>query len=32
MIGCFYDHSQWVACNHPETGDTLVIARLGRCS
>ena len=34
MIGCFYDHGQWVALHlqsHPETGDTLVVARLGEC-
>jgi hypothetical protein len=34
MIGCFYDHGQWVALHlqrHPETGDTLVVARLGQC-
>jgi hypothetical protein len=34
MIGCFYDHGQWVALHlesHPETGDTLVIARVGEC-
>ena len=34
MIGCFYDHGQWVALqlqSHPETGDTLVVARLGEC-
>ena len=34
MIGCFYDHGQWVALHlqsHPETGDTLVVARLGDC-
>ena len=34
MIGCFYDHGQWVALQlqrHPETGDTLVLARLGQC-
>src|SRR4051812_39248948 len=32
MIGCFYDHVRWVALHlqsHPETGDTLVVARLG---
>jgi hypothetical protein len=34
MIGCFYDHGQWVALRlqgHSETGDTLVVARLGEC-
>jgi hypothetical protein len=34
VIGCFYDHGQWVALHlqsHPETGDTLVVARLGEC-
>ena len=34
MIGCFYDHGKWVALHlqsHPETGDTLVVARLGEC-
>ena len=34
MIGCFYDHGQWVALHlqsHPETGDTLVVARVGEC-
>jgi hypothetical protein len=34
MIGCFYDHGRWVALHlqsHPETGDTLVVARLGEC-
>ena len=34
MIGCFYDHGPWVALHlqsHPETGDTLVVARLGEC-
>jgi len=34
MIGCFYDHGQWVALylqRHPETADTLVVARLGEC-
>jgi hypothetical protein len=34
MIGCFYDHGQWVALHlqrHPQTGDTLVVARLGAC-
>jgi hypothetical protein len=34
VIGCFYDHGQWVALNlqrQPETGDTLVVARLGEC-
>jgi hypothetical protein len=34
MIGCFYEHGHWVALQlqrDPETGDTLVIARLGEC-
>jgi hypothetical protein len=34
VIGCFYDHGQWVALHlqrHPETGDTLVVARWGEC-
>src|SRR4051794_40832684 len=34
MIGCFYDHGQWVALHlesHPQTGDTLVLARVGDC-
>jgi hypothetical protein len=34
MIGCFYDHGRWVALHlqsHPDTGDTLVVARLGEC-
>jgi hypothetical protein len=34
MIGCFYDHGRWVALHlqsHPQTGDTLVVARLGDC-
>src|SRR3954451_494115 len=34
MIGCFYDHGQWVALHlesHPQTGDTLVVARVGEC-
>jgi hypothetical protein len=34
MIGCFYDHGQWVTLHlqcHPETGDTLVVARVGEC-
>jgi hypothetical protein len=34
MIGCFYQHGRWVALHlqsHPETGDTLVVARLGEC-
>jgi hypothetical protein len=34
MIGCFYEHGRWVALHlqsHPETGDTLVVARLGEC-
>src|SRR4051794_7839159 len=34
VIGCFYDHGQWVALHlqsHPDTGDTLVVARLGEC-
>jgi hypothetical protein len=34
MIGCFYDHGRWVALHlqsHPQTGDTLVVARLGEC-
>jgi hypothetical protein len=29
MIVCFYDHSVGGLQSHPETGDTLVIARLG---
>jgi hypothetical protein len=34
VIGSFYDHGQWVALHlqsHPDTGDTLVVARLGEC-
>jgi hypothetical protein len=34
MIGCFYEHGHWVALHlqsHPDTGDTLVVARLGEC-
>jgi hypothetical protein len=34
MIGCFYDHGQWVALHlqrHPGSGDTLVVARTGGC-
>ena len=34
MIGCFYDHGRWVALHlqsHPQTGDTLVVARVGVC-
>jgi hypothetical protein len=34
MIGCFYDHGRWVTLHlqcHPQTGDPLVIARVGDC-
>jgi hypothetical protein len=34
VISCVYDHRQWVALHlqsHPETADTLVVARLGEC-